>query len=59
MGAVRKVAGYLGLSGIDHYDEGGRPNPHLDANMQPLQLSDGEKRDLLAFLQSLTGTLRQ
>ena len=22
MGAVRKVAGYLGLGGIDHYDEG-------------------------------------
>jgi cytochrome c peroxidase len=44
---------------IDYYDRGGRANPHLDANMQPLRLSDDEKRDLLAFLQSLTGTLRK
>jgi cytochrome c peroxidase len=39
---------------IDHYDKGGRPNPGLDMLMVPLHLSAGEKRDLVAFLESLT-----
>jgi cytochrome c peroxidase len=44
---------------IDYYDRGGRANPHLDVEIQPLRLSDLEKRDLIAFLQSLTGKLRR
>jgi cytochrome c peroxidase len=44
---------------IGYYDRGGRANPSLDAEIQPLHLSDGEKRDLLAFLQALTGTIRR
>lgn len=39
---------------IDFYDEGGIPNPNLDAEIKPLELSDTEKDDLLAFLKSLT-----
>ena len=30
-------------------------NPWLSKDMQPLGLSPGEKRDLLAFLHALTG----
>jgi cytochrome c peroxidase len=37
------------------YDRGGEKNPWLDAKMQPLGLSDEEKKDLLAFLNSLEG----
>ena len=42
---------------IAFYDSGGRPNPNLDKEMKPLQLTDGEKADLLEFLKSLTGTV--
>ena len=40
---------------IELYDRGGEPNPWLDKLMKPLNLTDGEKADLLAFLQSLEG----
>lgn len=43
---------------IDFYDAGGVPNPGLDREIRPLQLSRTEKQDLLAFLRSLTGTIR-
>ena len=39
---------------IDFYDAGGKPNPWLDAELVPLRLSPDEKRDLIAFLLSLT-----
>jgi len=42
---------------IDHYDRGGTPNPHLDTEITPLNLSPAEKLQLIAFLESLTGTL--
>ena len=40
---------------LDFYDRGGEPNPWLDEKMMPLGLTDQEKEDLLAFLESLTG----
>ena len=47
---------HLNLSEVlDFYDRGGEANPWLDARMEPLGLTDQEKEDLLAFLESLTG----
>jgi cytochrome c peroxidase len=44
---------------IDFYDGGGNKNPYLDDNIVPLQLSDSEKRALLAFLRKgLSGPVR-
>jgi len=40
---------------IDLYDQGGEPNPWLDQKMEPLNLTEQEKSDLLAFLMSLEG----
>ena len=40
---------------LDHYVAGGRaPNPQQSESIQPLTLRDDERRDLIAFLQSLT-----
>jgi cytochrome c peroxidase len=41
---------------IDHYAQGGRfsANPHKDARMIKIPLSDQNRRDLIAFLNSLT-----
>jgi cytochrome c peroxidase len=44
---------------IDYYDRGGRPNPHLDPEIRPLELARGEKRALAAFLRSLSGRIRE
>ena len=41
---------------IDFYDRGGIANQNLSPLLQPLGLSDAEKDDLAAFLESLTGT---
>jgi cytochrome c peroxidase len=43
---------------IRFYDDGGRPNPSLDQEIRPLQLTAEEKRDLLAFLHALSGAIR-
>jgi cytochrome c peroxidase len=40
---------------VEFYDGGGRTNPGLDREIRPLQLSPGDKRDLVAFLRALTG----
>lgn len=40
---------------IDFYDRGGVPNALLSPLIRPLGLAEGEKRDLEAFLHSLTG----
>jgi cytochrome c peroxidase len=40
---------------VDYYDRGGQRNPGLDARLRPLHLSPPEKRDLVAFLVTLTG----
>ena len=40
---------------LDHYVAGGRaPNPQQSDAIEPLALRDDERRDLIAFLQSLT-----
>ena len=44
---------------INFYSDGGRKNPHLDEEIQPRNLNIQEKKDLLAFLQSLTGKVHQ
>ena len=41
---------------IDFYNRGGEENPFLDGFMQPLNLTAREHADLIAFLESLTGT---
>jgi len=43
---------------IDFYDRGGNANPRLDPLLKPLSLTAAEKRDLAAFLRSLSGTER-
>jgi cytochrome c peroxidase len=40
---------------VDFYDQGGVPNELLSPLIRPLELSDDEKDDLVAFLESLTG----
>lgn len=40
---------------IVFYDRGGIRNPHIDTQIRPLQLSNGEIDALVAFLQSLDG----
>ena len=44
---------------VEFYDRGGNTNPALDPEIRPLRLTDGEKRALLAFLSSLTGTVQE
>jgi cytochrome c peroxidase len=39
---------------IAFYDRGGNPNPNLDGGMRPLGLTDGEKADLVALLETFT-----
>jgi cytochrome c peroxidase len=40
---------------VDHYDRGGDTKTNLSPNMTPLGLSEQEKKDLVAFMKSLTG----
>jgi cytochrome c peroxidase len=40
---------------VNFYDKGGVKNPHQDNLVIPLELTDEEKRDLIAFLQTLNG----
>ena len=40
---------------VDYYDKGGVKNKNLDENIKPLHLTDQEKKDLVAFLKSLSG----
>ncbi|MDH5526577.1 MAG: c-type cytochrome [Nitrospirota bacterium] len=42
---------------VDFYIRGATPNPNLDINIQPFELTDAEKADLIAFLNALTGDL--
>ncbi|MCZ6631795.1 MAG: cytochrome-c peroxidase [bacterium] len=41
---------------VDFYNKGGVPNPFLDEKIKPLNLTDAEKEDLVAFLRALSGT---
>lgn len=40
---------------VDFYDGGGTSNPHLDKEIKELKLSERERMELVAFLESLTG----
>jgi cytochrome c peroxidase len=44
---------------VAYYDRGGERNAWLDSRVRPLGLADGEKADLVAFLRSLTGEIRE
>ena len=44
---------------VKFYDEGGRPNPNLDPEIHALHLTAEEKQALVAFLQSLSGSIRE
>lgn len=44
---------------VDFYDEGGRAMPGLDPEMRRLHLTPAEKKALVAFLESLTGRVRE
>jgi cytochrome c peroxidase len=39
---------------MDHYNKGGEANPYLDGGIEPLDLSDAEVNQLVAFLFTLT-----
>lgn len=39
---------------VDHYEHGGRQRPSLSDEMRPLKLTAQDKRDLVAFMKSLT-----
>jgi len=41
---------------VEHYNEGGNPNPYLELSLRALHLSSQEKGDLVAFLKSLSGS---
>ncbi|KAK0038792.1 cytochrome-c peroxidase [Biomphalaria pfeifferi] len=43
---------------IQFYNRGGNQNPYLDSGIKPLNLSEAEKKDLVAFLRSLNGSNR-
>ena len=45
------------LDVVEFYDRGGNPNAWLSKDMQPLSLSAQEKRDLVAFMEALTGPI--
>ena len=40
---------------VEHYNKGGIKNPYLDQRLKPLNLTDQDKRDLVAFLKALNG----
>jgi cytochrome c peroxidase len=40
---------------VEYYNKGGTPNRNLDQNIKKLNLSEPEKKDLVAFLKALSG----
>lgn len=40
---------------VEHYNKGGIKNPYLDQRMKPLNLTDQDKKDLVAFMKALSG----
>jgi hypothetical protein len=51
-GSVRSLADV-----VEFYDAGGVRNPTLDIFVMPLELTDDEQKDLVTFLDALTGSL--
>ena len=43
---------------VRYYSAGGTPHSGLDASIKPLDLTDDEVKDVVAFLESLSGTTR-
>ena len=41
---------------IEFYDRGGENNPFLDGGMRPLALTDQEKADLVALMETFTSS---
>ncbi len=39
---------------VEFYNQGGNDNPYLDRRLKPLNLSEQQKKDLVAFLKTLT-----
>lgn len=44
---------------VEHYNKGGETNPSLDPEIRELHLTADEKKALVAFLDSLNGTVRE
>lgn len=44
---------------VEFYAKGGEKNPYLDREIQPLRLKPEEKTALVAFLRTLSGTVRE
>jgi cytochrome c peroxidase len=44
---------------VEFYSEGGRRNPAQDPEIRPLRLTSTDKQALVAFLKSLSGTVRE
>lgn len=44
---------------VEFYDRGGHANPQLDPEIKSLRLHESEKRALVLFLESLTGTVME
>jgi cytochrome c peroxidase len=42
---------------MELYNRGGNRNPNLDPRMLPLNLTEQEKADLVAFMHALTGRM--
>ncbi len=42
---------------IDHYNSGGHPGENVSPNVRPLNLTEQDKQDLIAFLHTLTDTM--
>ncbi|MBX6314166.1 MAG: cytochrome-c peroxidase [Isosphaeraceae bacterium] len=40
---------------VEHYNKGGIKNPYLSQKIRPLNLTEQEKKDLVAFLKALSG----
>ncbi len=40
---------------VEFYNKGGLPNKNLDDRMKKLNLTEGDKQDLVAFLKALSG----
>ena len=43
---------------IELYDRAGNPNPYLDADLRPLELTSEEKQALVIFLHALSGRVQ-
>lgn len=44
---------------VDFYSDGGKSNPYLDSEVLRLDLTPAEKADLVSFLHTLNGTVRE